>query len=59
MGYSQKPSFDYKERFTLVDMLKFIRILLSTMMHHDYEIWKMDLKLAFVNGDLEDNIYLM
>ena len=40
-------------------MLKPIRILLSIAAHLDYEIWKMNIKTMFLNGDLEENIYMM
>ncbi|KAL6345149.1 hypothetical protein AAG906_013633 [Vitis piasezkii] len=37
-GYSKKPSFDYKETFSLIPMLKSIIILLSIATHLGYEI---------------------
>ena len=40
-------------------MLKSIRILLSIVAHLDYEIWQMDVKTAFLNGHLEEDIYMM
>ena len=40
-------------------MLKSIRILLSIAAHLDYEIWQMDVKTAFLNGHLEEDIYMM
>ena len=40
-------------------MLKSIRILLSIASHYDYKIWKMDVKTAFLNGNLEKEIYMM
>ena len=58
-GYSQKSGFDYKETFSPVTMIKFIRILLSIAAYYDYEIWQMDVKTAFLNGYLEENIYMM
>ena len=57
-GYSQKLGFDYEETFFLVAMIKSIIILLSIAAYYDYEIWKMDVKTAFLNGYLEENIYM-
>ncbi|KAL0539385.1 hypothetical protein IC582_023597 [Cucumis melo] len=39
-------------------MLKSIRILLSIAAFYDYEIWQMDVKTAFLNGNLEKSIYM-
>ena len=40
-------------------MLKSIRILLSIAAHYDYEIWQMDVKTTFLNGNLEEEIYMI
>ena len=40
-------------------MLKIIRILLSIAAALDYEIWKMDVKTAFLNGYLDETIYMV
>ena len=40
-------------------MLKSIRILLSIATHYDYEIWQMDVKTAFLNSNLEEEISMM
>ena len=53
-GHTQKEGIDYEETFSLVAMLKSIRILLSITAHYDYEIWKMDVKTAFLNSNLEE-----
>ncbi|TYK09500.1 gag/pol protein [Cucumis melo var. makuwa] len=39
-------------------MLKSIRILLSIATFYDYEIWQIDVKTAFLNGNLEESIYM-
>ena len=57
-GCSKKLGFDYEETFLLVAMIKSIKILLSIATYYDYEIWKMDVKTAFLNGYLEENIYM-
>ena len=58
-GYTQKEGVDYEETFSPIAMLKFILILLSIVAYLDYEIWQMDVKTAFLNGYLEENIYMM
>ena len=58
-GYTQKEGIDYDETFSPVAMLKSIRILFSIATHYDYEIWQMDVKTAFLNGNLEEEIYMM
>ena len=58
-GYTQKEGIDYEETFSPVAMLKSIRILLSIAAHLDYEIWQMDVKMAFLNGRREESIYMI
>ena len=57
-GYRRKQGVDYDETFSLVAMLKSIRILLAIAAHYDYEIWKMDVKTAFLNGNLTEEVYM-
>ena len=40
-------------------MLKSMRILLAIAAYFDYEIWQIDVKTAFLNGNLEENVYMM
>ena len=44
--------------FSPVAILKSIRILLSIAVNFNYEIWQMDVKTAFLNGNLEEEIYM-
>ncbi|CAL2256803.1 unnamed protein product [Prunus armeniaca] len=39
-------------------MIKSIRILLAIAAYYDYEIWRMDVKTAFLNGHLQEEIYM-
>ena len=58
-GYSQKLGFDYDETFSSIAMLKSIRILLSVATHLDYKILQMDVKIVFLNGNLDESIYMV
>ena len=54
----KKQGVDYDETFSLVAMLKSIRILLAIAAHYDYGIWKMDVKTTFLNGNLKEEVYM-
>ena len=58
-GFRQVQSVDYNESFSLVSMLKSVRIMLAIAAFYDYEIWQMDVKTAFLNGFLEEELYMM
>ena len=57
-GYRQVHGLDYEETFSPVAMVKSIRILLAIAAHMDYEIWQMDVKTAFLNGRLAEDVYM-
>ena len=39
-------------------MLKSMRILLAIAAYYDYEIWQMDVKTLFLNGNLIEDVYM-
>ena len=57
-GFKQIHGIDYDETFSPVAMVKSIRILLAIAAYYDYEIWQMDVKTAFLNGSLEEDVYM-
>ncbi|KAK8554368.1 hypothetical protein V6N12_031332 [Hibiscus sabdariffa] len=57
-GFRQIHGIDYDETFSPVAMFKSIRILLAIAAFHDYEIWQMDVKTTFLNGKLEEDVYM-
>ena len=57
-GFRQTHGIDYDETFSPVVILKSIRILLAIAAYHDYEIWKMDVKTTFLNGNLLEDVYM-
>ena len=58
-GFSQVQGVDYDETFSPVAMLKSVRIMLGIAAFFDYEIWQMDVKTAFLNGFLKEELYMM
>lgn len=57
-GFSQKEGIDYDETFAPVAKFAAIRALLSMAAYHNLEIHQMDVKTAFLNGDLDQDIYM-
>ena len=57
-GFKQIHGIDDDETFSPVAMVKSIRILLAIAAYNDYEIWQMDVKTTFLNGSLEEDVYM-
>ena len=58
-GYQQVQGVDYDETFSPVAKLKSVRIMLAIAAFYGYEIWQMDIKTAFLNGFLKEELYMM
>nr|GEW10672.1 retrotransposon protein, putative, Ty1-copia subclass [Tanacetum cinerariifolium] len=58
-GYTQLYGVDYEETFSPVTDIRGIRILISIATYYDYEIWQMDVKNAFLNGYIDEDIYMV
>lgn len=57
-GYSQSAGIDYKETFSPVVRYETVRSILAIAAIEDLEITQFDVKTAFLNGDLEETIYM-
>src|SRR6478735_7095939 len=57
-GFSQKEGVDYNELFAGVAHKDTIRVFLSVVNHQDLECDQVDINAAFLNGDLEETIFL-
>jgi hypothetical protein len=58
-GFRQVQGIDYDETFSPVAMLKSIRVILAIAAYFDYVIWQMDVKTTFLNGILEEDMYMI
>nr|GEW74660.1 hypothetical protein [Tanacetum cinerariifolium] len=57
-GCTQTYGVDYEETFSPVVDIRAIRFLIAITSYYDYEIWQMDVKTTFLNGFLEEEIYM-
>jgi hypothetical protein len=57
-GYTQKEGEDFFDTYSPVARLTIIRVLLSLAASHGLLIHQMDVKIAFLNGELEEEIYM-
>ncbi|KAL0462995.1 UNVERIFIED_CONTAM: hypothetical protein Slati_0187100 [Sesamum latifolium] len=56
--YTQRPRVNFEETYSPVAIAKSIQILLAIAAWYDYEIWQMDVKTAFLNGFVEEEIFM-
>lgn len=57
-GFKQKKGVDYKEVFAPVSRHVTLRSLLAVAAVRDLEVDQLDIKTAFLNGDLEEEIWM-
>mgnify|MGYP001791670327 CR=1 FL=1 len=57
-GYAQIPGVDYTETFAPVARMDTIRALIALAAQKKWKIYQLDVKSAFLNGELKDEIYV-
>ncbi|XP_060964985.1 retrovirus-related Pol polyprotein from transposon RE2 [Cannabis sativa] len=57
-GFTQTYRIDYQETFAPVAKINSIRILLSLAVNYNWPLNQLDVKNAFLNGDLEEEVYM-
>ncbi|GJR84835.1 retrotransposon protein, putative, ty1-copia subclass [Tanacetum coccineum] len=53
-GFTQTLGIDYEETFSPIADIRDIRIFIAIAAFYDYETWQMDVKIAFLNGYLNE-----
>nr|GEU97938.1 hypothetical protein [Tanacetum cinerariifolium] len=57
-GFRQEEQIDFEELFALVARIEAIRIVVANAAHKNMTIYQMDVKTAFLNGELKEEVYI-
>ncbi|GJS48856.1 retrovirus-related pol polyprotein from transposon TNT 1-94 [Tanacetum coccineum] len=57
-GYAQEQGIDFEESFALVARLEVVQIFIAYDAHKSFPIYQMDVKTAFLNGLLKEEVYV-
>jgi hypothetical protein len=57
-GYAQRQGVDFDEVFAPVARMETVRLLLALSAHSGWQVHHMDVKSAFLNGDLAEEVYV-
>ena len=57
-GYSQEEEIDFEETYALMTRLEAIRILLPFSVSQSIKLFHMDVKSAFLNGYIKEEVYV-
>ena len=55
--FTQREGINYIETFSLVSRKDSLRVIIALVAHFDFELHQMDVKMTFLNGDLEEDLY--
>ena len=57
-GYSKRERIDFKETFSPVSTKDSFRVIIAIVAHFDLELHQMDVKTTFLNGDIDEDVYM-
>jgi len=57
-GFTQREGIDYTETFSPVSKKDSFRVIMALVAHFNFELHQMDVKTAFLNGSLEEEVYM-
>ena len=57
-GFRQQPGIDFNETFAPIARMDTVRTVLSIAAQNKWHVHQMDVKLAFLNGYLDEEVYV-
>jgi hypothetical protein len=57
-SFTQREGIDYTKAFSPVSSKDSFRIIMALVAHYDLKLHQMDVKTAFLNGNLQENVYM-
>ena len=57
-GFIQREGIDYNETFSPVSCKDSFIIIIALVAHYNLELHQMDVKIVFLNRDLDENVYM-
>ena len=58
-GYTQKEGISYKETLSPISLKNSFRTIMALVPHYDLALHQMDVKISFLNGDIDKTIYMV
>lgn len=58
-GFLQQEGLDYDEVFALVAIMETMRLIISIASWKNWKLWKLDVKSAFINGPLDEEVFVL
>ena len=57
-GFTQRERINYTKTFSPVHKKDSFRVIIALVAHFDFELHQMDVKMTFLNGPLEEEVYM-
>ena len=57
-GFTQQPGIKFNETFAPIALMDTVRIVISIAAQNKWQVHQMDVKSAFLNGYLEEEVYV-
>ena len=56
--FTQREDIDYNDTFSILSCKDSFRIIMALRTYYDLELHQMDVKMTFLNRNLEENVYM-